>query len=329
MVAVSALKRYTQWDFIDWVNSHCITIQEKNHSQLFCQDKASVLLNALLDDCQAAGVEIRLRQTISDIQPNVTGNGFAIMVNDNAIPCRQCVIATGGLSIPTMGASAFAYRFAEKFQIPVHPVRAALVPFTLDKPDLERTSVLAGVSSACCVTHGDQSFTDDMLFTHRGLSGPAMLQISSYWQKGALSIDFMPDGVYVDWLQESRRKSAKRSVRQSHYSLLPKRLVDFLLPETLADMRLADLNRTQMQLLQQVMTQWCIQPCGTEGYRTAEVTLGGIDTTYISSKTMQVKHIPGLYFIGEALDITGWLGGYNFQWAWSSAWVAAQHLATV
>ena len=319
----SALSQYTQHDFIAWVESHSIAYHEKEAGQLFCDNKASDLLNALLQDCEKAGVSIRYGESDLSVQQNQEG-GFAVATVQDEIGCESLLIASGGLSIPSMGSSPFAYRLAEQFGLRVEPVRAGLVPFTLDLQDKNSLADLAGISCRARVSVPGRSFTGDILITHRGLSGPAILQLSSYWKKGAVSIDWLCDIDAIDWLVEAKKSQPKMTVQTLCARRLPSRLVACLLPESLAGMQLANLSQKQIEEVVACLQGFSPTPSGTEGYRTAEVTLGGVSTDELSSKTMGVKSVPGLYFIGECVDVTGWLGGYNFQWAWSSGYVAAQ-----
>ena len=320
----SALATHTQWDFIDWVESKGIAYHEKEQGQLFCDNKAKDLLNALLSDCEQAGVEIQLNTSIQSVQYDEQKQLFFVETSKGKLTAESLVVATGGLSIPTMGASPFAYKLAEQFDVPVLPVRAGLVPFTLDPKDLSRFDGLSGVSLQAELTADGVSFQDGLLFTHRGLSGPAALQISSYWQGGNLGVNWFLGGNITKIIAQQRKMDGKLTLKKLLSNHLPNRVALALLPEQLADKRVADLSNAQIIELESCLHSELIKPSGTEGYRTAEVTLGGIDTNYLSSKTMQVKALPSLYFIGEAVDVTGWLGGYNFQWAWSSGWVAGQ-----
>jgi predicted Rossmann fold flavoprotein len=321
----SALASYTQWDFITWVESHGIAYHEKADGQLFCTHKAKDLLVGLLSDCAEAGADIRVKTPVTSVKQMPESQLFQVETSSGQLQAESLVVATGGLSIPTMGASPFAYRLAEQFSIPVLPVRAGLVPFTLDPIDLERLQVLAGVSLRAKLSAGNQDFSGDMLFTHRGLSGPAVLQVSSFWQGGSVLIDWLPGVDLLQAINKERALNGKMPLRKFLSACLPNRLVSVLLPEPLEALRLADLSNEQLNLLEGLLHSYQLKPSGTEGYRTAEVTLGGVDTDYLSSKTMQVKSMPSLYFIGEAVDVTGWLGGYNFQWAWSSGFVAGEH----
>ena len=320
----SALSQYTQWDFIHWVQQHAIAYHEKAQGQLFCNNKAKDLLSALLLDCAQAGVSIELHTSIESVT-HPSEKSFVVHTSSGTLCAESLVVATGGLSIPTMGATPFAYRLAEQFSIPIIPVRAGLVPLTLAPTDLNKFKELSGVSLPANLSASGVSFLDDLLITHRGLSGPAALQISSYWQKGDLTIDWMPTKNIVDLVTQHKKADGKQLLKKHLTEHLPNRLASLLVGEAAGAMRLADFSNQQLTALAQCLHADTIKPSGTEGYRTAEVTLGGVDTHYLSSKTMQVSATPSLYFIGEAVDVTGWLGGFNFQWAWSSGWVAGQH----
>ncbi|RAW90459.1 NAD(P)/FAD-dependent oxidoreductase [Photorhabdus laumondii] len=323
----SALARYTQWDFIELVQRHGIAYHEKTLGQLFCNDSAQQIVDMLLKECEAGQVTIRLRSEVSQVEKNE--QGFVIIVNGKEVSTRSLVIASGGLSMPSLGATPFGYRIAEQFGMKVLPTRAALVPFTLHKPLLEQLHMLSGVSVPAIVTaENGVLFKENILFTHRGLSGPAILQISSYWQSGEfVSINLLPDSDLEALLEKERSSHPNQSVKNTLAKLLPKRLTECL--QTLGqtpDIALKQLTPNQQKQLAVNLQSWRVQPNGTEGYRTAEVTMGGIDTHQLSSKTMEANQVKGLYFIGEVVDVTGWLGGYNFQWAWSSAWACAQAL---
>ena len=320
----SALKRYTSFDFIDLVSSHRIPFHEKSHGQLFCNNKASDIVTMLMRCVEAAKVIVRLKTAIKQVEKHA--NGFVVTSADGErLIAESLVVATGGLSIPTMGASPYGYQLAAQFGLNVLPTRAGLVPFTLQPEDKERLGVLSGISLPSTVQCNGTSFDLDLLFTHRGLSGPAILQISSYWQPGGmLHIDLDPANEWADNLLHQKTKAPRMRLKQYLEQSLPKRVVATFLDESLLESELQVLSQKKIQEIGQCFRQWLIKPNGTEGYRTAEVTLGGVDTSAISSQTMEVKDIPGLYFIGEVLDVTGWLGGYNFQWAWSSGWAAGQ-----
>jgi len=323
----SALARYTQWDFIDMVNRHGIAWHEKTLGQLFCDDSAQQIVAMLESECAKGKVEIRLRSEITSVTK--TESGFEINVNGSIVSTHSLVVASGGLSMPALGASPWGYRLAEQFGLKVLPTRAGLVPFTLHKPLLDHLQTLSGVSVPSVLTAEDGTvFRESILFTHRGLSGPAVLQLSSYWQPGEfVSVNLLPDLDLAGFLNEQRQQHPNQSLKNTLAMQLPKRLVECL--QTLGqipDVTLKQLNVPQQADLVEQLQNWRVQPNGTEGYRTAEVTLGGVDTKELSSKTMGATKVPGLYFIGEVVDVTGWLGGYNFQWAWSSAWACAQEL---
>jgi hypothetical protein len=319
----SALSRYTQWDFIALVERYRIPWHEREHGQLFCDESARDILNMLLAECRDAGVTLQLKTTIEAVAQ--AGEGFLLHTSRGDWRCEALVIASGGLSIPSMGSSPFGYRIAEQFGIHVWPPSAGLVPLTLQPEEKQRLAPLSGIAVEASVETGGQTFSENVLFTHRGLSGPAILQASNYWRPGQpLTIDWLP-GRAIDTLLESARQShPKQQLKTLLGQLLPARLVAALLPAPLLERQLAQLGKSQLETLRQQLHRWTITPGGTEGYRTAEVTRGGVDCDAISSKTMECKTVPGLYFIGEVLDVTGWLGGYNFQWAWASGWCAGQ-----
>ena len=324
----SALARYTQWDFIDMVGKHDIAWHEKTLGQLFCDDSAEQIVAMLVAECEKGNVTTRLRSEILSVTQDETG--YTLQLNGDAVAADKLVIASGGLSMPGLGASPFGYKIAEQFGLKVLPTRAGLVPFTLHKPMLEQFQVLSGVSVPSTITAQDGTlFRESLLFTHRGLSGPAVLQISSYWQAGEfVCINLLPDVDLADFLDTQRTEHPNQSLKNTLAMQLPKRLVECLQQlGQIPDVTLKQLNVREQQTLVETLTNWRVQPNGTEGYRTAEVTLGGVDTNELSSRTMEAKKAPGLYFIGEVMDVTGWLGGYNFQWAWSSAWACAQALA--
>lgn len=320
----SALARYNQWDFIALLAAYGISYHEKELGQLFTDNGAEQIVAMLLKECQAANVQIQLQVQISQVTQLT--DGFEVKYgNELCLQCENLVIASGGLSMPKLGATAFGYQIAEQFGLSVVPPRASLVPFTWREQD-QVFADLAGISLPITVTaENGMSFSNALLFTHRGISGPAMLQISNYWLPNQpLFIDFLPKIRLDEYLQAMRQSSSKMQLKTALQRLLPNKLVEFFishyqLPTTI----LADLSNLKIAEISQLFHQWQFVPNGTEGYRTAEVTLGGVDTNQISSKTMEVKNIKGLYFIGEVLDVTGWLGGYNFQWAWSSAYACA------
>ncbi|OAT29892.1 NAD(P)/FAD-dependent oxidoreductase [Proteus myxofaciens] len=323
----SALARYTQWDFIELVQKYKIQYHEKTLGQLFCDESAQLIVDLLLEECKKGEVSIRLRNEVTGIEK--TSNGFTLNVDGKTISTPSVVIASGGLSMPGLGATPFGYKIAEQFDIPVLPTRAGLVPFTLHKPLLEQLSQLSGVAIPAIVTakNGTQ-FKENILFTHRGLSGPAILQISSYWKPGEyVSINLLPEINLEILLQENRQAHPNQLVKNTLARLLPKRFIEIMIEnKQLPDVSLTQLSNERINHIAQLLHSWQVQPNGTEGYRTAEVTLGGVDTHFLSSKTMEASKVKGLYFIGEVVDVTGWLGGYNFQWAWSSAYACAQAL---
>ncbi|MGK8933232.1 NAD(P)/FAD-dependent oxidoreductase [Pluralibacter gergoviae] len=324
----SALARYTQWDFIDLVGKYGIAWHEKTLGQLFCDDSAAQIVDLLVSECGKGGVVTRLRSEILSVARDE--EGYQLQLNGETVFAHRLVIASGGLSMPGLGASPFGYKIAEQFGLRVLPTRAGLVPFTLHKPLLEQLQALSGVSVPAVITADDGTvFRESLLFTHRGLSGPAVLQISSYWQPGEfVTINLLPECDLAAFLDAQRAEHPNQSLKNTLAMLLPKRLVECLqLLGQIPDVSLRQLNNKEQQQLIETLTAWRVQPNGTEGYRTAEVTLGGVDTNELSSRTMEARRVPGLYFIGEVMDVTGWLGGYNFQWAWSSAWACAQALA--
>ncbi|MBN6071590.1 NAD(P)/FAD-dependent oxidoreductase [Aggregatibacter actinomycetemcomitans] len=322
----SALKRFTQWDFIGLVADYGIAYHEKEPGQLFCDNGAEDIVNMLLAECKKYGVEIALQQNISAVEK--TENGFCVTTNGETLPCRNLVVATGGLSMPGLGATPFGYQLAQQFGINVIAPRASLVPFTWRECD-KFYAALSGISLDVAVTNQHKTFTHQMLFTHRGLSGPAILQISNYWQPGeSIHLDLLPYQDIRHYLDELRQSSPKLRLKTALIRLLPKKLVELWLERgLLQDEVLAQLSKVRLENLVNLTHNWQFVPNGTEGYRTAEVTMGGVDTHEISSKTMESNKVSGLYFIGEVLDVAGWLGGYNFQWAWSSAYACAQAIA--
>ncbi len=324
----SALARYTQWDFIDLVGKHGIAWHEKTLGQLFCDDSAQQIVDLLVAECEKGNVTQRLRTEILSVERD--DNGYTLQLNGGTVQAAKLVIASGGLSMPGLGASPFGYKIAEQFGLKVLPTRAGLVPFTLHKPLLEQVQTLSGVSVPSVITAENGTvFRENLLFTHRGLSGPAVLQISSYWLPGEfVTINLVPECDLAEFLNQQRDAHPNQSLKNTLGMQLPKRLVECLQQlGQIPDVTLKQLNSRDQEKLVEALTAWRVQPNGTEGYRTAEVTLGGVDTHELSSRTMEARNVPGLYFIGEVMDVSGWLGGYNFQWAWSSAWACAQALA--
>jgi predicted Rossmann fold flavoprotein len=320
----SALTRYTQWDFIELVKQHAIPFHEKALGQLFCDNKAKDIVDMLLAECNKAGAIIHLNTSIEKIQ-QTDNHLFKVHSSKGKYLCQSVVIASGGLSIPTMGASPFAYKVAEQFGIKVWPTRAGLVPLTLDIIEKEKLSVLSGIGIDSFVQNDRNQFREHLLFTHRGLSGPAILQLSSYWKPGEpISINLLPEQNLLEDLKSARDDMPQKQLNSILSLYLPKRVVEIFIPKNLAEKKLSEISNRDLEAVAHQMHAWVVKPNGTEGYRTAEVTIGGVDCNAISSKTMEVNDVPGLFFIGEALDVTGWLGGYNFQWAWSSGWAAGQ-----
>lgn len=320
----SALARYTQWDFIELVARHGVPYHEKKLGQLFCDHKSSDILAMLLAECTETGVELRLDTSVQAIE-RVEG-GYRLQTSAGAAHCQSLVIATGGLSIPTLGATGFGYQVARQFGHTVLPTRAGLVPFTVTNPALKALcSELSGTSVDCVVSCNGQSFRENLLFTHRGLSGPAMLQISSYWQPGdELVIDLLPGLDALGWLQEQALARPNIELKTLLADVFTRKLAVLLCDSWFASRALKQYAPAELREVAERLGSWRLVPAGTEGYRTAEVTLGGVDTREVSSKTMESQKSPGLYFIGEVLDVTGQLGGFNFQWAWASGHAAGE-----
>ncbi|MUK29394.1 aminoacetone oxidase family FAD-binding enzyme [Aliivibrio fischeri] len=319
----SALSQYTNWDFISLISKYGIEFEERDHGQLFCVDSAKEIVDMLLKECELVGVNYRYRCEISGIKK--TDTGFTLMLDSDELACESLVVATGGLSMPKLGATPFGYQIAEQFGLSMVPTTAGLVPFTLHKEDKEAFSELSGIAIPVVVeSENGSSFKENLLFTHRGLSGPSILQISSYWKAGQkVTIDLLPNDDLSEELDKMRESNPNQSIKNSLAKLLPKRVVETLLNKTIFNERsLKQVNSKELQELCSLLHKWQVLPNGTEGYRTAEVTLGGVNTDELSSKTMESKKVPGLYFVGEVMDVSGWLGGYNFQWAWSSGYVA-------
>jgi predicted Rossmann fold flavoprotein len=320
----SALSRYTSYDFIALVEKHRVAYHERKHGQLFCDDSARHIVALLVQECHEAGVEIR---TDCRIQRVEQGEGFELSTGLGAFRAASLVVATGGLSFPKMGASGFGYELARQFGLRVLPTRAGLVPFTLEGKPLTLAQTLSGVALETDAGCGGQRFRENTLFTHRGLSGPAILQVSSYWQPGEpVSIDLLPEQDAAQWLRERKQARPQARLRTVLAECLPNRFAQLLEGDWYADWIMQQLGEPDLQALAEKLNGWQIRPSGTEGYRTAEVTLGGVDTDELSSKTMEARKVPGLYFVGEVMDVTGWLGGYNFQWAWASGYAAGQHV---
>lgn len=320
----SALNRYTPWDFIELVKQYRIPFHEKTLGQLFCDNKSQDILNMLLAECEKYDVTIKLNTSIEKLE-KVNDHHFKLKTNGGDFHCQSVVIATGGLSIPTMGASPFGYKIAEQFGIKIWPTRAGLVPLTLQPEDKEKSSELSGIAVESIVSCEKTSFKENILFTHRGLSGPAILQISSYWQAGEeLIINMLPNIHLLEHLKLMHKQQPQKQLKTILIELLPKRVIETFIKNDYLEQKISSLSYQQFQEISTMLHRWLLKPNGTEGYRTAEVTLGGVDCDAISSKTFEAKNTPGLYFIGEVLDVTGWLGGFNFQWAWSSGWACGQ-----
>ena len=320
--AKSALSSYTQYDFIDMVASYDIPYHEKTLGQLFCNTSAKDIIDMLLTEARSACVEICMNTAISSVKKK---DNFTLTMPTGRITSDALVIATGGKSIPKMGATGWGYLIAKQFGIPLVETRPALVPLTFAEQDLVQTKPLAGVSVEANVRNGFASFDEGLLFTHRGLSGPSILQISSYWREGQeIIVNLATRNDTFKVLKDQRHTIGRSSLIKTLSQLLPARLAEVVVQDVGLTGNLADQSDKALQILHNRVHNWQIKPCGSEGYRTAEVTLGGVDTNAIDAKTMMAKSVPGLFFIGEVMDVTGWLGGYNFQWAWSSGWAAGQ-----
>jgi predicted Rossmann fold flavoprotein len=319
----SALSGYTQHDFIALVEQYGIAWHEKTRGQLFCDGSSRQIIEMLLQECRTA--QLRPGVRISAIAKNE--DGFVVTTDQGEFRCRSLVVATGGPSIPKMGASGFGYKIAEQFGLRIVPPRAALVPLTFDLGLLARFKDLSGISVEASVGCGKTRFDEALLFTHRGLSGPAILQISSYWRAGEdIVIDMAPERDILALLKQVRRDHPRQELATALTGLLPKRLAQTVADAIRGPARLADFPDKLLSNVAAAVKAWRVRPNGTEGYRTAEVTLGGVDTTELSSKTFEAKSVSGLYFIGEVVDVTGHLGGFNFQWAWSSGHAAGRHV---
>ena len=321
--AVSALARYTPQRFIDLVKSYGITFHEKTLGQLFCDGSAVQIITLLTAEMGKANVTLKLSTAIERVEK--TDTGFVAQLSSGVVTCQSLIVATGGKSIPKMGATGLGYQLAAQFGLGVTDTRPALVPLTFEPGALERLAPLAGISADVTVSCGKQRFAEALLFTHRGLSGPAILQISSYWREGdAISIDLLPQTDVMDALRRARKETPKLALQTIIASHLPKRLAQLLAEDIALPGPVGDFSDVKFHKAAAVLNGWTIKPVSSEGYRTAEVTLGGVDTAGLDSATMAARQVPGLYIIGEVVDVTGWLGGYNFQWAWASGWAAGQ-----
>ena len=321
---ISALNQYNQHDFINLIRKYNIKYHEKKLGQLFCDDKAQLIIDMLLNECKLANVILKKETKVAEI--DYIKEKYLINDSINKYICESVIIATGGLSIPKIGASSFGYDVAKKFKLNIIETEPALVPLTFNEKILEKCKELSGLSLETIVSFKNFFFKEGMLFTHRGLSGPSILQISSYWNLGDnININLYPKEDVYNFLIYKRKKNTKQSISSIISSIISKRLAKLICKENNISGNLSELSNKDLKKLSNAINYWKINPTGTEGYRTAEVTLGGVDTNELSSKTMMSKKNPGLYFIGEVVDVTGHLGGYNFQWAWSSGYVAGQY----
>lgn len=321
----SALSRYTPWNFISLLESYKIPYYEKKLGQLFCQNKSSDIVEVLLSECRKFNVEIKLQENVKLI--SWVDDNFHLNTEYAHFETCSLVIATGGLSIPTLGSSPYGFRVAEQFKLKVYPTRAGLVPLTFHTHDKEHFQELAGIAIDSIVSYQSISFRENILFTHRGLSGPAILQISSYWQPGEpFEINLLPELDFLTKFEEARLNTPEIQLNRFLCELFPKKFVQFFFDSLILQKTIKSFTSQDILNLEHSLKHWVLKPNATEGYRTAEVTLGGLDTNELSSQTFEVKKVPGLYFIGEVLDVTGWLGGYNFQWAWASGWAAGQYV---
>ena len=321
--ALSALKRYTQWDFIARMDAAGIAWHEKTLGQLFCDGSAKEVVALLTGDLAAAGGELWLSCALGSVRR--AGTGFVVETARGPVLAASVIVATGGKSIPKMGATGFGYQLAESFGLPLVETRPALVPLTFAEQELSWMAPLAGVALPARVGCGRVAFDEAVLFTHRGLSGPAILQISSYWREGqAIGLDLCP-GVDVAAALRGAKQENGRALLRSHLArMVPEKLARHIEADLGLEAPLGTLSNVVLDQVARQMRDWPLRPVGSEGYRTAEVTLGGVDTDALDARTMEAKGVPGLYFVGEVVDVTGWLGGYNFQWAWSSGWAAGQ-----
>ena len=323
--ALSALNRFTQWDFIARLDAAGIAWHEKTLGQLFCDGPATQIISMLTKELEDHGVELWLKTQIHDVAK--TQNGFSLTSPRGTIVAENLVVACGGKSIPKMGASGLGYKIAEQFGLPIVETRPALVPLTFAEQDLAALKPLAGIAVEGSAATGKTRFEEALLFTHRGLSGPAILQISSYWREGQMiSINLTGQRDLAAQLQKMRGQAGRIALRTALKQFLPERLARHIEELSGITGNLADQSNAKLEKVASLVQDWQLRPVGTEGYRTAEVTLGGVDTDALNARTMEAKSVPGLYFIGEVVDVTGWLGGYNFQWAWSSGWAAGQAL---
>lgn len=319
----SALARYTQWDFIELVCKHAVPYHEKKLGQLFCDNKSSDILGLLLSECEQAGVELRMDTSVQQIDKAAAG--YQLQTSMGVLACASLVIATGGLSIPTLGATGFGYQVARQFGHSVLPTRAGLVPFTITDQLKALCSELSGTSVDAVASCNGSSFRENILFTHRGLSGPAILQISSFWQAGdRVEINLLPDHDALGWLQQQQGERPNSELKTLLGEVFTRKMANLIAEQWFVSKPMKQYTPGELAAIAEQLGNWTLVPAGTEGYRTAEVTLGGVDTREVSSKTMESLKSPGLYFVGEVLDVSGHLGGFNFQWAWASGYAAAQ-----
>ena len=304
---------------------HGVPYHEKKLGQLFCDNKSSDILGLLLDECESAGVELRMDTSVQSIEK--TAEGYRLQTSLGLLACQSLVVATGGLSIPTLGATGFGYQIARQFGHSVLPTRAGLVPFTITDQLKDICTELSGTSVDCVASCNDQAFRENLLFTHRGLSGPAILQISSFWQPGdTVEINLLPDHDALAWLQQQQAERPNSELKTLLGEVFTKKMANLLAEHWFVSKPMKQYTPAELQTVATTLGAWQLVPAGTEGYRTAEVTLGGVDTREVSSKTLESLKSPGLYFIGEVLDVSGHLGGFNFQWAWASGYAAAQYV---
>ncbi|MCW8886768.1 MAG: NAD(P)/FAD-dependent oxidoreductase [Motiliproteus sp.] len=321
---ISALKRFDQNDFIEQVERHAIPFHEREWGQLFCNDSSKAIVEMLLTECEWAQAKVHTGTSIKSVKKLEDGR-FQVVTSGDGYVCQSVVIASGGLSFANAGATGFGYDIARQFGLNLIATDAALVPFTLKPKDLERFKPLSGIAIEARIHCNGRAFRENVLFTHRGFSGPAVLQVSNYWKPGqSIEIDLFPHIDLNEWLQEQRQNRPRAELRNILGETLTKRLAQTLCQWWQCDQPIGQFSESELKAVATKFQRWLLVPAGTEGYRTAEVTRGGVDTNELSSKTMESKKVPGLYFVGEVMDVTGWLGGYNFQWAWASGFAAGQ-----
>ncbi|MEO9296926.1 NAD(P)/FAD-dependent oxidoreductase [Devosia alba] len=321
--ALSALSRYTPDMFIAMVRDHGIQFHEKTLGQLFCDGPATQINSMLLNEMRKAGVTLVLETSVEAVDRGT--DGFSLQLSTSSITCESLIVATGGKSIPKMGATGLGYQLASQFGLRLTETRPGLVPLTFETGALEKLKALSGIATDAIVSHGKTAFEEALLFTHRGLSGPAILQISSYWREGdAIAVDLLPHEDAGAKLRAARRATPKLQIQTVLAGFLPRKLAQLLGEELDMTGMIGDFSDKKLAVVEAILKAWTLKPVGSEGYRTAEVTLGGVDTRDLDARTMAARDVPGLYFVGEVVDVTGWLGGYNFQWAWASGWAAGQ-----